>query len=116
MAGYSDSVKVRQWQRRMRRFERSRRSVARFCRDEQVSVPSFYQWRKKLRELAETSGQAEPVAGFKPVRLVGSSSLAIRLPGGTQLDVPTADPEILQLVIQTLARADAQRTAGGEPC
>ena len=116
MAGSSDSVKVRQWQRRMRRFERSRRSVARFCRDEQVSVPSFYQWRKKLRALAETAGQPEQLVRFRPVQLVGSSSLAIRLPGGTQLDVPTADAEVLQLVIQTLARADARRTAGGEPC
>jgi len=116
MARSSDSVKARQWQRRMRRFERSRQSVARFCRDEQVSVPSFYQWRKKLRELGETTGQAEQLVRFRPVQLVASSSLAIRLPGGTHLDVPTADPQVLQLVIQTLAQADVQRTAGGEPC
>ena len=39
------------WQERLRRFrEAGSVSVAEFCRQEQVSVPSFYGWRKKLAQ------------------------------------------------------------------
>ncbi len=37
-----------QWLDRLRRFARSKCSVADFCQREQVSVASFYQWRRKL--------------------------------------------------------------------
>ncbi len=78
---------------------------------------SFYQWRKKLQQQTPASEDAKDAAAtFRPVRLVASPSLAVRLPGGTQLDVPTADPHVLQLAIQTLAQVDAQRIAGGESC
>ena len=117
MARSSDSRKVREWQRRMARFDKSQRSVTRFCQDEGVSVPSFYHWRKKLQQQTPASEEAKDAAAtFTPVRLVASASVAVRLPGGTQLDVPTGDPQVLQLAIQTLAQVDAQRIAGGEPC
>ena len=110
MAGSSDSQKVREWQRRMARFQEAQESVAEFCRKEGVSAPSFYHWRKRL---AQRAGPAEPAAGFRPVRLVPSSVVVVQLPGGTQLHVPTSDPQALRLVINTLARADAQRAGGG---
>jgi hypothetical protein len=112
MAGSLDSGKVREWQRRMTRFEEAQQSVAEFCRKEGVSAPSFYQWRKRL---ARRPWPAEEAAGFRPVRLVGSADIAVQLPGGTQLQVPTSDRRALRLVIDTLARVDAQR-AGGGPC
>jgi transposase-like protein len=96
----------------MARFEQVQQSVAEFCRKEGVSAPSFYPWRKRL---AQPPAQAEEAAGFRPVRLVSSAGIAVQLPGGTQLQVPTADRGALRLVIDTLARADAQR-AGGGPC
>jgi transposase-like protein len=96
----------------MERFEEGRQSVAEFCRREGVSAPSFYQWRKRL---AQRPAAAEEAAGFRPVRLVGSAGVAVQLPGGTQLQVPTSDRRALRLVIDTLARVDAQR-AGGGPC
>jgi hypothetical protein len=112
MAGSLDSGKMREWQRRMARFEEARQSVAEFCRKEGVSAPSFYQWRKRL---ARRPRQGEEATGFRPVRLVSSAGVVVQLPGGTRLQVPTADRRALRLVIDTLARADAQR-AGGSPC
>lgn len=118
MAGSLDSRKVREWQRRMARFRKARQSVTEFCRQEGVSAPSFYQWRKRLaqrpRPAAGTNGTLV-AAGFRPVRLVGSAAVAVQLPGGTQLHVPTSERRALRLVIDTLARVDAQR-AGGGPC
>lgn len=104
--------KLREWQRRMVRFRKARESVAEFCRKEGVSAPAFYQWRKRL---ARQPGPAEEASSFKQVRLVTAASVAVHLPGGTRLHVPTSDAEALRLVIDTLARADAQR-AGGVPC
>lgn len=114
MARALDSRKVRQWQRRLERFARYQRPVTRFCQDEKVSVASFYHWRRKLQQVSQpTAGTA---SRFRPVQLVAASILAVRLPGGTQLEVPTADPRVLQLAIQTLAQADAQRMTGAESC
>lgn len=112
MAGSSDSRKTREWRRRMERFQKAGQSVAEFCRQEGVSAPSFYQWRKRL---AEQPRPAEEAAGFRPVRLVGSATVAVQLPGGTQLHVPTSERRTLRLVIDLLARADARRVGGG-PC
>lgn len=124
MAGSLDSRKVRQWRRRMARFRKARQSVAEFCRQEEVSAPSFYQWRKRLAQRprpAAGSNGTSVAAGFRPVRLAGANgtlvaaAVAVQLPGGTQLHVPTSERRALRLVIDTLARADAQR-AGGGPC
>ena len=112
MASSLDSRKTREWQRRMARFHGGRQTVAEFCRQEGVSAPSFYQWRKRL---SEGPRPAEEVAGFRPVRLVGPAGVAAQLPGGTQLHIPTSDRRALRLVIDTLARVDAQH-AGGGPC
>ena len=117
MAGSADSRKVQQWQRRLARFQKSRLTVAPFCQDEGVSVASFYQWRKKLPQLSKPTAEAvRPAASFRPVRLVTWPSVAVRLPGGTELDVPASDPELLQLALQTLAQVDSQRVTGSESC
>ena len=59
---------------------------------------------------------ARPAAGFRPVRLLPSVGVSVQLPGGTQLVVPTTDAESLRLVIDILARVDADRIGEGRPC
>ena len=117
MARSLSDRKVRQWQERFVRFEKSRQSIDAFCRQEGVSPQSFYRWRKRLAR-SPADGQA-PVplpAGFRPVRLLPPASVSVQLPGGTQLAVPTTDPESLQLVIETLVRVDAQQAGEVRPC
>ena len=36
------SIKIREWSSRLERYRRSGSTLAQFCRDEQVSVASFY--------------------------------------------------------------------------
>ena len=59
----SDPLKVQQWTRRLKRFRSSGMTVARFCRSEGVSQPSFYQWKRKLA--------AQDAAGERPVPKTG---------------------------------------------
>jgi hypothetical protein len=126
MAGVVDLQKVSEWRSRFERFARCGKSVLRFCAAEGVSVPSFYQWRKKLAAREATASvdsraSVDPLASDNPtllgsgsfaaVRLVGSASVAAWLPGGTRLEIPLGDPRALTLVIETLVRADAQAAA-----
>lgn len=126
MAGSLDVQKFAEWRARFERFAKARKSVSRFCQGEEVSVPSFYQWRKKLAA-RETTGSGDPTplgsGSFAAVRLVGSASVAAWLPGGTRLEIPLGDPRTLTLVIETLVRADAEQTVapraertGGASC
>lgn len=134
MARSVDFRKVAEWRARFERFQRAGKSVAWFCRGEGVSVPSFYQWRKKLasasasRSSRSSRSALRPAAGeergaFAAVRLVGAGSLSAWLPGGTRLEIPVGDPRALTLVIEVLMRADGERAGrtdaereGGAAC
>ena len=50
--------KVREWTERIERFHRSQVTLTQFCRDEGVSVQSFYQWRKRI--ISNPGGKAAP--------------------------------------------------------
>lgn len=74
------------WQRRLARQRTSRLSVAEFCRQEDVSVQSFYYWKRRL---GPASAARQPAA-FVPVRIAPapSSSLEIELPNQAIVRVP----------------------------
>lgn len=144
MARFVPGRKAHQWQRRMRRFLKSRQSVAEFCRHEGVSSPSFYLWRKRLaqappakqaegrpsakrtgikpsaksaggKSLSQRAGvKASP--GFRPVRLLPAAGVSVQLPGGMRMVVPVSDPQALRLVIDALARVDADGVGDSAPC
>ena len=101
----SRSETAKLWQERLRRFDRSQMTVTQFCRSEGVSQPSFYQWKKKLRQppvVAEPKLTDSPVQ-FMPLRLpalsgnqcdgpaehVGPATACttIELPGGIRIRV-----------------------------
>ena len=94
------------WRRRLERFQQARLSVAKFCRQEGVSVPSFYQWRKRLGVAAtQTQRQrksAEPVE-FLPVTL-RAASVELRLPNGVRVQLPAGDDEALRVAIDAAGR------------
>ena len=109
--------KAQEWRQRFLRFEKSRQSISAFCREEGVSAPSFYLWRKRLHAAATTRPSATPVPeGFRPVRLLPAASLTAQLPGGTRLVVPMSDPEGVRTAIDAVARVDAQLFQGARPC
>ena len=116
MARWITGRKLEEWRRRLRRFHRSRQSIVAFCREEGVSSPSFYLWRKRLAEASFKRPAASPRAGFRPVRIVPAAGVSVQLPGGTQLVVPLSDTESLRTAIDAIARVDAEHRGGVASC
>ena len=117
MARSMSGRKAQEWQRRLARFEESQQSVVAFCRQEGVSPPSFYLWRKRLSALQSVrKPSVGPPTGFRPVRIVPAAGVSVQLPGGTQLVVPMSDTESLRVVMEVLALVDAQFRGGVGSC
>ena len=67
----------RRWVERLRRFEASGElTVAEFCAEERVSAPSFYLWRRRLRESAEDAPTSASSAPATALSSTSSSSSA----------------------------------------
>jgi hypothetical protein len=119
MAGSVDLKKWAAWRQRLERFGRSGLPVTRFCAGEGVSVASFYLWRKKLA-VEKHEAQGPPAAregqAFSAVTLVGASTLVVEWPGGTRLQVPVGNVELLRAALGEIAAADARWYAGGASC
>lgn len=95
------------WAERLDRCQASSLTVKAFCQAENVSVPSFYQWKKKLT-------QAEAAPAFVPVNLISplSDDLELVLPGGATLKLSTqlddaAMRKVLSAVVAATTQADA---------
>ncbi len=122
-----DSAKLELWSERLRQFSGSGLTVAAFCRREQVSVPSFYQWRKKFRRDLEENGTGgddrgvEPTGGelsaeskgrkpaaFVAVRVRQFSQVEVELVNGVSLRLPAGDLESLKATILIAGQLPAQ--------
>lgn len=117
MARFSGLGKAAVWRRRVRRFERAGMTVEDFCREEGVSPSSFYRWRKKSACCAETTAAGERVPAFQAVRVTtGDAAMAVLLPGGARVEVPTASLDAVRAVMGELLRRDAVRDGEESTC
>jgi hypothetical protein len=104
--------KAEAWRLRLQRFQSSGLSVSQFCAREQVSQPSFYQWRKRL-QLAPTRPSAPT---FLPVRLTQSAAVEIHLPNGARVSVPSGNAEALRVAIEAAGAVDHGGRAEAAAC
>ena len=109
------------WRDRLARFRKCSLTVKEFCRQEGVSDPSFYQWRKRLdggRQGAKRTGRTGRAPtktvkslAFMPVKvssmgdtlgsLLSSAVVEVELPNGVRIRVPATQPEALRVAILT---------------
>jgi transposase-like protein len=105
------------WRDRLAKFGTSNLTVRQFCRQEGVSDPSFYRWRKLLEagqpgakrvrrsSLVPSKTVASPP--FVPVSVPASISVAtsivaeVELPSGVRIRVPAMQSEALRVAILT---------------
>lgn len=137
MSRGSNPAKVREWTDRLLRFQNSAVTVAQFCDGEGVSAPSFYQWKRRLRDQLPSAktGRAGPAKqivrgkvrqtnkrpAFQKVQLVSSTTpevshpaLAVCLSGGIQVQVADNLPAI-EAVMRELMNVEKERS-GSAPC
>lgn len=106
------------WRGILQRQAESGLNVASFCRQESISAPSFYAWRRKFQErdggappIDRQFAKDTPLGGqLLPVRLEAGSSPApvrILLPQGASIEAP-GDIDRRVLVELLLALREAQ--------
>ena len=107
---------------RFARWLQSGLSIRRFCLRENVSEPSFYQWRKRLR-VSEATERPAPgrdagvsqSATFLPIEVIGGGSavdatcIEIHLPSGVTVRVPEGVAEARLHALVRLLRGDDAR-------
>ena len=106
----SNAEKVNVWSERLKRFQRSDLTVARFCESEGVSQASFYLWRKKLANPSESTGKLQVARGkFQAVEvstpLVQPEQRAttIRLAEGVEIELGS-DLQIVDQVVESIVK------------
>jgi len=107
------AAKRQEWSQRLQRFAEADVTVVEFCAEEQVSVASFYQWRRKLgtpvgsraTTRRVTAAPRLDVQAFVPLQITSSSTtVRMRLPNGVELWLPAGDVPSLTAAIEVAAR------------
>ena len=116
MARSPDPGKAAAWQGRLEQFRSSPLTVAQFCAEEGISTASFYHWRKKLHSEPVPRNSTKKRPAFRPVTVTPPAhSISIQLPGGTRIEVPGENLDVVRTVVGELMRAE-QPHAGGVSC
>lgn len=103
------------WRERLRRQAGTECSIAEFCRQEGVSAPSFYQWRRRLGKKPAPSGskskQSSRVSSaFQQVLLTGGAVVSVELAGGARIELPAEQVALVRAVVVELLAADSTRS------
>jgi hypothetical protein len=104
---FRDSAATRQLRTdRLKRFRTADQTVAAFCAAEGVSVPAFYQWKRRLTRTAPSAAAPTVV----PVRITtpepAAPAVEALLPSGTLIRfAPVCDPGMIAAVLRQLGVA-----------
>ena len=107
----TDTDQQQFWQMVLETFKSSGLSVRRFCKQEGLSEPSFYSWRRKLVKVPEPEGGKEEVCQAEPFIQVSIPKdkdvyLELVLVSGNTLRIgPSADSTTLTSVLSALQEA-----------
>lgn len=101
--------KEARWREVLARQAASGLSVRAFCRQESIREPSFYFWRRTLRE---REAKQPPAAAFVPAVVrelpVGEEAIVIKLAAGAVLQLPvTMSPTWVAQFVQALEAGSA---------
>lgn len=124
MSRRPDSAKLREWNNRLQRFEKSSQTIADFCRAEGVSQPSFYHWKRRLagsgphrpgvKRRQRSASPASSPLGFRSVVVTPSAeaaSVKVRLPGGAVIELGD-DPLVIERVVGQLLQHQTDTGSG----
>ena len=122
MSRMTKPERIQLWLDRLNRHSVSQLTVAEFCQREDVSLPSFYQWKRRLRPRIESATKRRksrlPRQLRKPavadqqrftelVVNASQSTASVSLPGDITISLG-AQPEIASLIIDRLLQHAAK--------
>lgn len=93
MARGSHCDRLELWSGRLRSYAQSHLTVVEFCRHDGVSMPSFYQWKRRIgssngRECDRLSLRLNDASGMPAFRAItvapAGSAMTVRLPKGIE--------------------------------
>jgi hypothetical protein len=86
MSRISKTERIKLWLERLDRQRSSGESIARFCADEGISAPSFYQWKRRLTPSIASAGKAQTTRrpNSKPT---GSAKTALSKPAFSEVQI-----------------------------
>jgi transposase-like protein len=90
----------RLWRETMAAWRASGLSVRQYCRRHDLAEPSFYYWRRELRQRDGRRASSSPA--FVPVTVVPAATLEVRCPSGHVVTLPTADAATLRTLFAAL--------------
>ena len=105
-----DSRKEQQWRRWIRQWQTSGLSIRAFCARHDLSQPSFYAWRRAIKQRDASTGTFVPVRvvpdGVPDVDPSSTTRLEVILSCGRRLRVPPGfDPVTLRQLLAVLEEA-----------
>lgn len=111
------------WRERIDEWRRSKLSIAEYCRQKQLSQPSFFAWRKRLAgdDAVPGRGRSRPIEKGRvqssfielPPPAWPTKSLQITLPGGAVVVLP---PDASSELVVAAIRAAMKPAAEARPC
>jgi hypothetical protein len=107
MSRMTKTDRIQFWLDRLNRQAASQQTVAVFCGHEEISVPSFYQWKRRLAPRVDSPPERRKTKRGASPRftelVVGSASASAQasLPGGITISLGT-QPEIASLIVDRL--------------
>lgn len=118
-----DAAKRQEWELRLARFEADHRTVAQFCRDEQVSVAGFYYWRRQCLGVDKIPGDGDRSAARAPHQPANqtprgategplSASVQFQFANGALVSVPAQCLDALRCLVECVRREDPIRSGG----
>jgi hypothetical protein len=105
-----------EWERLVRGQAASGMTVAKYCENSSISVPSFYHWKRRL-EAGQRGPKSQPSKGaglFRQIQLTAGAAVAgqatVRFPSGVELSFG-CDPNLVRQVVGQLMAARSDREA-----
>jgi transposase-like protein len=94
------------WRETLAAWEKSGQSIRAFCASRGLSKPSFYAWRRTLRERDRRRPAARRGPTLVPLRVVPGAVLEVVLPAGVVVRVPAgADAAAVATLVAALGSA-----------
>ncbi|MGB7346609.1 MAG: hypothetical protein WBD20_20475 [Pirellulaceae bacterium] len=107
MSRTTKPARIQLWLDRLNRQAASHQSVAEFCLREEISLPSFYQWKRRLAPRVDSPPkrcESKPTnhAGFTELVVQPASTSAhATLPGGITITLGS-QPEMAGMIVDRL--------------